>query len=127
MKICTLAMGACVAVLFGCASNQQVLDYSMGQAEKSREVASEMKIDPSATAKASAGLDSAKSMLNEGEKENAVVMANLSSLEYKLALSMKERDDVRKMDEQLEKDLRADLERKAFYQETLEKEVKGGK
>lgn len=127
MKFSTLALGAVAVLLYGCASNKQALDYSMGQAEMSQTMSNELNVNATATQKAKADLDSAKVLANDGDNINALVMANMSSLEYRLAMSLKEREDVQKQDDQVEKDLRADMERKAKYQEILEKEVKGGK
>ena len=124
MKLRALAVGAAVATLFGCASNQQAIDRSMGQAETSQSVATEMNAKASPAAKAN--LDSAKVLQENGDEEEAVVMADMSSLEYKLAIYTAERDEVKKQDDALEKALRADQDRKAAYQKALDQAPKGG-
>lgn len=125
MKLRALAVGAAVATLFGCASNQQAIDRSMGEASASQLIAAEMNAKASPAAQAS--LDSAKVLQENGDEEEAVVMADMSSLEYKLAIYTAERDDAKKQDESLEKALRADQDRKAAYQKALDQATKGGK
>lgn len=125
MKLRALAVGAAVATLFGCASNQQAVVRSMGEASASQHIAVEMNAKASPAAQAS--LDSAKVLQENGDEEEAVVMADMSSLEYRLAIYTAERDDVKKQNEELEKGLRADQERKAVYQKTLEQSAKEGK
>lgn len=124
MNLRTLVVFAAFASLIGCASNQQAIDCSMGQAEASKSIAKELNVKPSTAAVSN--LDSAKILLENGEEEDAIIMANMSSLEYKLAVYTSERDDVKKQDEQLEKALREDMERKVMYQKSLEQSVKGG-
>lgn len=127
MNIRTLAMGASVLALFGCASNQQAVDRSLGQAEMTQAVAAESNVDAAAAAKAKADLDSAQALAANGDEEEAVVMADMSALEYKLAIYTAEREEMKKKDEALEKELREDSERKAKYSAILNSEVKGGK
>lgn len=127
MNIRILAMGAAALALFGCASNQQAVDRSLGQAEMTQAVAAESNVNATAAAKAKADLDSAQALAANGDEEEAVVMADMSSLEYKLAIYAAERDEMKKKDEALEKELREDNERKAKYQGILDREVKGGK
>ncbi len=127
MNIRTLAMGVAALVLFGCASNQQAVDRSLGQAEMTQAVAAESNVNAASVAKAKADLDSAQTLAADGDEEEAVVMADMSTLEYKLAIYAAERDEMKKKDEALEKELREDNERKAKYQTILNNEVKGGK
>lgn len=127
MNIRTLAMGGAALVLFGCASNQQAVDRSLGQAEMTQAVAAESNVNAASVAKAKADLDSAQTLAANGDEEEAVVMADMSTLEYKLAIYAAERDEMKKKDEALEKELREDNERKAKYQTILNNEVKGGK
>ena len=127
MNIRTLAMGGAALVLFGCASNQQAVDRSLGQAEMTQAVAAESNVNAASVAKAKADLDSAQTLAANGDEEEAVVMADMSTLEYKLAIYAAERDEMKKKDEALEKQLREDNERKAKYQTILNNEVKGGK
>ncbi len=127
MNIRTLAMGVAALVLFGCASNQQAVDRSLGQAEMTQAVAAESNVNAASVAKAKADLDSAQTLAANGDEEEAVVMADMSTLEYKLAIYAAERDEMKKKDETLEKQLREDNERKAKYQTILNNEVKGGK
>ncbi|MBO4714390.1 MAG: hypothetical protein J5615_11015 [Fibrobacter sp.] len=127
MNIRTLAMGVAALVLFGCASNQQAVDRSLGQAEMTQAVAAESNVNAASVAKAKADLDSAQTLAANGDEEEAVVMADMSTLEYKLAIYAAERDEMKKKDEALEKELREDNERKAKYQTILNNEVKGGK
>ena len=127
MNIRILAMGAAALFLFGCASNQQVVDRSLGQAEMTQAVAAESNVNAAAAAKAKADLDSAQALAANGDEEEAVVMADMSTLEYKLAIYTAEREDMKKKDDALEKELREDNERKAKYQAILNNEVKGGK
>ena len=81
MNIRTLAMGAAVLFLFGCASNQQAVDRSLGQAEMTQAVAAESNVDAAAAAKAKADLDSAQALAANGDEEEAVVMADMSTLD----------------------------------------------
>ena len=127
MNIRTLAMGVAALVLFGCASNQQAVDRSLGQAEMTQAVAAESNVNAASVAKAKADLDSAQTLAANGDEEEAVVMADMSTLDYKLAIYAAERDEMKKKDEALEKQLREDNERKAKYQTILNNEVKGGK
>ena len=127
MNIRTLAMGVAALVLFGCASNQQAVDRSLGQAEMTQAVAAESNVNAASVAKAKADLDSAQTLAANGDEEEAVVMADMSTLEYKLAIYAAERDEMKKKDEALEKELREDSERKAKYSAILNSEVKGGK
>ena len=127
MNIRTLAMGVAALVLFGCASNQQAVDRSLGQAEMTQVVAAESNVNAASVAKAKADLDSAQTLAANGDEEEAVVMADMSTLEYKLAIYAAERDEMKRKDEALEKELREDNERKAKYQTILNNEVKGGK
>ncbi|MBQ3715474.1 MAG: hypothetical protein II892_07825 [Fibrobacter sp.] len=127
MNIRTLAMGCAALLMFGCASNQQAVDRSLGQAEMTQTVAAESNVDAAAAAKAKADLDSAQALAANGDEEEAIVMADMSTLEYKLAIYTAEREDMKKKDEALEKELREDNERKAKYQGILDSEVKGGK
>ena len=127
MNIRTLAMGGAALVLFGCASNQQAVDRSLGQAEMTQAVAAESNVNAASVAKAKADLDSAQTLAANGDEEEAVVMADMSTLEYKLAIYAAERDEMKKKDEALEKQLREDNERKAKYQTILNNEVKGEK
>lgn len=120
-------MGVAALVLFGCASNQQAVDRSLGQAEMTQAVAAESNVNAASVAKAKADLDSAQTLAANGDEEEAVVMADMSTLEYKLAIYAAERDEMKKKDEALEKELREDNERKAKYQTILNNEVKGGK
>lgn len=126
MKYKTLALVAVAAALCSCASNQQVLARSMGQAETSASIAKQTKLNNSATASAEKKMDVAKEYESNGEEEQAAVIADLSSLEYRLALLSAERDDVKKQNEKLEKNLREDQKRLAQYQMYLDKEM-GGK
>lgn len=126
MKYKTLALVAVAAALCSCASNQQVLARSMGQAETSASIAKQTKLNNSATASAEKKMDVAKEYVANGEEEQAAVIADLSSLEYRLALLSAERDDVKKQNEKLEKNLREDQKRLAQYQMYLDKEM-GGK
>lgn len=126
MKYKTLALVAVAAALCSCASNQQVLARSMGQAETSASIAKQTKLNNSATASAEKKMDVAKEYEANGEEEQAAVIADLSSLEYRLALLSAERDDVKKQNEKLEKNLREDQKRLAQYQMYLDKEM-GGK
>lgn len=126
MKFKNLALGAIAAMLCSCASNQQVLARSMGQAETSASIAKQAKLNNSTTASASKKMDMAKEYEANGDEEQAAVIADLSSLEYRLALLTAERDDVKKQNEKLEKNLREDQKRLAQYQMYLDKEM-GGK
>lgn len=68
--------------------------------------------------------------MEQGKEDEAITMAEQSNLEYRLALATAERDAVKKDDERVEKELRADVERKLLYQSILDKETsakEGGK
>lgn len=123
MKIHTLAMAGSLALLCSCAGTQNSLDRSMAQAESSRELAQEMKLDEASTANAAAKLDEAKTMKEQGEEEQAAILADESNLEYRLAMATAERDAVKKEDARVESELRSDVERKLLYQGILDKEL----
>lgn len=121
----TLALSA--LALIGCASNQQAMDRSFAQAESSKNMAAEANLDSATTAKASAYLDSAKVYKENGDEEEAINAAELSSLEYRAAVANAERDALKKDDARLESELRSDVERKILYQSILDQETKGAK
>lgn len=127
MKLTKLLFGLTAFALVACAGNQQAVERSIGQAEGSKTLAEESKLDASVTATAAADLDSAKAFQENGDAEKAIAAADKSTLEYKIALLSAERDELKKEDAQVEKELRSDVERKLLYQNILDQETKGGK
>ena len=68
----------------------------------------------------------AQKQQENGEDEQAIALAEQSTLEYKLAIATAERDEAVKEDERLEKELRGDVERKLIYQSIRDQETKNG-
>jgi len=128
MKYRIFATGlALVAATFlsGCAGSVNA-GRSVSIAESTAGVAAEAKVDASKSESAKVKLDSAKALQAEGEDEQAIVLAEQSSLEYKLAIANAERDEAKKEDERVEGELRKDVERKLIYQNILDQETKNG-
>lgn len=127
MRFSKLMFGLAAVALVGCAGNQQAMERSMGQAESSKTLAEESKVPASLTETAAADLDSAKIFQENGEEEKAISAAEKSALEYKLSLLVQQRDELKKEDARIEKELRDDVERKLLYQNILDQELKGAK
>jgi len=113
---------AALAFLSGCAGANAT--KSIGNADSAKAVAEDMKATPAQTESANAKLDSAKALQQNGEDEQAIALADQSTLEYKLAIATAERDAAKKEDERVEKELRGDVERKLIYQSILDQETK---
>ena len=114
-----------LAFLSGCAGSvnaSKPIEY----ADANKAIAEEAKVDAAQLESANAKLDSAKALQAEGEDEQAAALAEQSSLEYRLAIANAERDEAKKEDERVEKELRGDVERKLIYQNILDQEVKNG-
>lgn len=118
-----LSLGA--IALMGCAGSQNAVDNSLGRAEATMTLAKESKVSEAATAGAIAKIDSAKA-LKEDDASQATLLADQGELELRLAIATSERDQVKQDDEKLEKELRADVERKLLYQSILDNEKKEG-
>lgn len=118
-----LAMAGSLLILSGCASNQHMVDRSVNKAEGSKALATEAKLESASTANADSQLEFAKASQKIQKGDLAVMAADRSSLEYRLALLTAERDSLKKQDEQLENDLRSDVERKLLYQNILDQET----
>lgn len=86
-------------------------------------VARENSVNPTATASATAKIDSARVLKEAGEDEQAQVLLEQSELELLLAIATSERDAAKAEDQKVEADLRADVERKLLYQSILDKET----
>lgn len=130
MKVQYLSLGFALAALCSCAGHNPAVDQSIGQAEAAKAYSDEAKIEAQYTVNANAKLASAKNLMEQGKEDEAITMAEQSNLEYRLALATAERDAVKKDDERVEKELRADVERKLLYQSILDKETsakEGGK
>ena len=128
MKYRIFAAGLAVtalAFLSGCAGSVNA-SKSIEFADANKTIAEEVKADASQMESANAKLDSAKALQADGEEEDAVALAEQSTLEYRLAVANAERDAAKKEDERVEKELRGDVERKLIYQSILDKEVKNG-
>ncbi|SHK33573.1 DUF4398 domain-containing protein [Fibrobacter sp. UWEL] len=119
----SIALTALLA-LTGCAGNKNTSTRSLGQAEATMTLANDSKLDAATTASAAAKLDSAKALQADGEEEQAQALAEQADLEVRLALATAERDQVKKENEKVENELRADVERKLIYQSILDKETK---
>lgn len=119
----SIALTALLA-LTGCAGNKNTSTRSLGQAEATMTLANDVKLDAAVTADATAKLDSAKALQADGEDEQAQALAEQADLDLRIALATAERDQVKKENEKVEKELRADVERKLIYQSILDKETK---
>lgn len=127
MKLTKLIFGFAALSLVACAGNQQAVERSVGQAEGFKTLSQESKMDSAAMSVATADLDSAKAYQQAGEEEKAIELADKSTLEYKITLLAAERDELKKEDARVEKELRSDVERRLLYQNILEQETKGAK
>jgi len=119
--VCSLSLIA-LAALAGCAGSNTSLNNSMGKTEATMALAKQTNANPTATASATAKIDSAKVLKEDGEDEQAQALLEQSELELRLAIATSERDAVKQEDEKVEADLRADVERKLLYQSILDKE-----
>lgn len=119
---CSLSLAA-FAALTGCAGSQNSLNNSMGKTEATMALAKQANVNPTATASATAKIDSAKVLKEDGENEQAQTLLEQSELELRLAIATSERDAVKQEDAKVEADLRADVERKLLYQSILDKET----
>ncbi len=122
MKAKNLALGAALVALCSCASNQPAIERSFGEAEGAKNIIAGVDADAKVLSAADAKLDSAKALKEAGAEAEAISVARQSALEYRLAVAVAERDSLKKSDERLEADLKADEKRKAQYQEILNKE-----
>lgn len=115
---------ASLAFMSGCAGVNASKSLETASATKS--VAEDAKIDPAQMQPINAKLEEAQKQQANGEDEQALILAEQSSLEYKLAIATAERDEAKKEDERVEKELRGDVERKLIYQSILDQETKNG-
>lgn len=122
MKVKYLALGAALVALCSCASNQPAIERSFGEAESAKSIIAGADADAKVLSAADVKLDSAKVLRENGSDAEAITVARQSALEYRLAVAVAERDSLKKMDERLEEDLKADEKRKNQYQEVLNKE-----
>ena len=113
-----------LAFLSGCAGVNA--NKSIGTAGATKAVADESNIAPAQTESAQAKLDSAVTLQAAGNNIAAAALADQSTLEYKLAIATAERDEAKKEDAKVEKELRADVERKLIYQSILDQETNNG-
>lgn len=122
MKEKLIAIGtAAIAIttFTGCAGNNLAVERAIAQAQYSKTIAHDAKLDESSTAEASAKLDSAKILQEQGEDELAIVLAEQSRLDYRLALAKAELRAAKEEDEKVKKALQADEEKKVIYQGIL--------
>lgn len=124
MKIKFLAAAAVSGIFLTACAGGVNANKSLGTADATASIAADAKIEPAKTDAAKAKLDSAKALQQSGEEEQAAALAEESALEYRLAIATAERDEVKKEDERVEKELRGDVERKLIYQSILDKETK---
>ena len=121
--IASLAV-ASLAVLSGCAGGAAKANRSVTLACEAKTIAEEASADSAQMVSANAKLDSAKALEAAGKNEEAVVLADQSALEYRLAIANAERDAAKKEDERVEAELRSEVERKLLYQSILDQETK---
>lgn len=114
---------AATFIFSGCAGGASAIK-PITEAETTMGIANDAKLAPAQTTNAKASLDKAQKLLQEGEQEEAAALADQSTLEFKLALATVERDEAKKEDERVEKELRTDVERKLIYQSILDQETK---
>ncbi len=119
--LATLALAA----LSGCAGGVNA-NKAIGQADNSKSLAEELKINPTQIESANAKLDSAKALQADGEDEQAIALAEQSDLEYKLAIATAELDAAKRENDKVEKELKDDIERQKSYQKVLDNETKNG-
>lgn len=126
MKMKFLAAAAVSGIFLTACAGGANASKSLGRADETANIAAEAKADPAKTESAKAKLDSAKALHQEGEEEQAIALAEESTLDYRLAIAAAERDEAKKEDERVEKELRGDVERKLIYQSILDQETKNG-
>ena len=127
MKFTRILIGCSAVLLAACAGSQQAASRSISEASATKAFAEESSIAKEKTVSAEAFLDSARSYEGQSKFDDAAIAGNRSSLEYRLALLTAEQDSLKRQDEKLEGDLRADVERKLLYQNILDKESKEAK
>lgn len=125
MKLFNIVLGLTGMTLIGCAGNHQAVERSIGQAEGNKTIAAESMLDASAVSSASGRLDSAKIYDKSLSYNKAINSAELSSLEFKIAILSAERDSLKKEDARVESELREDENRAAVYQKLLNEEIGG--
>ena len=126
MKAKLLACCSVIALvaLTGCSSSQNAVNRSLGQAEATRSLVNDNKLDASMTSNSYSKLVAAKALKEDGKEEEAQALAEQSELEMRLAIAKSENEVAKNEDKKLEEALRADEERKVLYQSILNKETK---
>ena len=123
-KIFACSITIALAALTGCSSSQNAVNRSLGQAEATRTLASDNKLDVNLKASANTKLENARALKEDGKIEEAQAMAEQSELDIRLAVAKSENESVKNEDKKLEEALNADEERKVLYQSILDKETR---
>ena len=123
-KIFACCSAIALAALTGCSGSQSGINRSLGQADATRSLVNENKLDASMTSDSYAKLVAAKALKEDGKIEEAQALVEQIELEMRLAIAKSENEKVKNEDKKLEESLRADEERKVLYQSILEKETK---
>ena len=122
-KIFACSLTIALAALTGCSGSQSAINRSLGQAEATRSLATDSKLDAHITSSAYSKLVTAKALKEDGKTEEAQAIAEQSELEMRLAIAKSENEKAKIEDKKLEEALRADEERKVLYQSILDKET----
>ena len=123
-KLFACSLTLALAALTGCSGSQSGINRTLGQADATRSLVNDNKLDASMTSNSYSKLVQAKALKEDGKTEEAQALAEQSELEMRLAIAKSENEKVKNEDKKLEEALRADEERKVLYQSILEKETK---
>ncbi|WP_290762825.1 hypothetical protein [Fibrobacter sp. UBA4297] len=121
-KIIACCSVIALVALTGCSSSQNAVNRTLGQAEATRSLASN-NLDAKITSNAYSKWVKAKALKDDGNEEEAQVLAEQSELDMRLAIAKSEYESAKNEDKKLEEALRADEERKVLYQSILNKET----
>ncbi|MDR1760756.1 MAG: hypothetical protein LBR60_09590 [Fibrobacter sp.] len=108
---------------WGCSSQRSLAEQRIREAESVESWMEKTVADSAALDAARGSLTEAKKLQSKNNYENARLEAEISLLESRLVMTETIRDSVVREDSLLAAALDEDLQRKAFYQQTLEKEL----
>lgn len=123
-KIFACCSAIALAALTGCSGSQSAINRSLGQAEATRILTTDNKLDINIKSSANSKLENARALKEDGKIEEAQALAEQSELEMRLAIAKSENEAAKNDDKKLEEALRADEERKVLYQSILDKEIR---
>ena len=120
-----ILLGGLFLLAVGCASNKEMLNTSIAEAEGMQNAAAVEKIKSPATVQGEKSLLQAKQFAEEGKIDLAMDAAEKSRLQYRVAFAEKEAKDAALADETAARELLGDEEQQKLYQSILENETKG--